>query len=61
MLGRKDSPLMTFVCGREDVFASLASSRRESRGNAGGGQEDGYLLWELGVVQSGLKDAGWKD
>lgn len=25
------------------------------------GQEDGYLLWELRVVQSGLKDAGWKD
>lgn len=25
------------------------------------GQEEGYLLWELRVVESGLKDAGGKD
>lgn len=25
------------------------------------GQEEGYLLWELRVVKSGLKDAGGKD
>ena len=25
------------------------------------GQEEGYLLWELRVVESGLKDASWKD
>ncbi len=25
------------------------------------GQEEGYLLWELRVVESGLQDAGGKD
>lgn len=25
------------------------------------GQKEGYLLWELRIVESGLKDAGRKD
>lgn len=36
-----------------DVVASLRSMLQ--------GQKEEYLLWELGVVESGLKDAGRKD
>lgn len=43
--------LVVIVAG--DAVASLRSMQQ--------GQKEEHLLWKLGVVESGLKDAGRKD
>lgn len=65
-LARLTQPLMTFVVVDVGMLSppngqGKAATGRREEGREEGGREGGYLLWELRVVESGLKDACGKD